>query len=101
MRQLREEAGYTNQGEFAERLGVSGSQLSRMESGQRAISTLDLRRAAEIVGVSMDAFFAPAVDTVVLARPGEAEDPAMDEMVSFARELRTDLDAVAAYGAAE
>lgn len=97
LKELRLEHGYTKGVAFAERIGVDGPRLSRMESGKQAISTLVLRRASRVLGVPMDAFFTPAASAVTLMRSGDADDSRVDQMVEWAHELRSDLDMVSEY----
>jgi transcriptional regulator with XRE-family HTH domain len=95
LRELRKEHGYT-QGEFAERIGLDGPALSRIENGQRGIDTLVLQRASAVLDVSMDAFFAQEQE-LALARSGDVDDPAMVEMLDWARTMQRNFDVVAAY----
>ena len=50
LRSLRTDAGWTAE-EVAGRLGVSPSKLSRLETGQRGASPLDIRRLCDLYGV--------------------------------------------------
>lgn len=96
LRELRKREGYTL-AEFGERVGIDASGLSRMEKGERGIDTLLLRRAAEVLGVNLDAFF-PTDETVVMARDGGVADERMVEMIDWAKDLQRDLDLVARFG---
>ena len=54
-RRLRQVRGFeTSQVEFAERLGISQSQLSKYERGQAAPTAQVLRRLKDSFGVSVD-----------------------------------------------
>jgi len=97
LKELRIERGYPKASDFAERIGVDGPRLSRMEGGRQGISTLVLRRAAEVLGVRMDDFFREPQPQVTLMRSGGASGADTDRMVQWARDLRTDLDTVAEY----
>jgi transcriptional regulator with XRE-family HTH domain len=76
---------------LAEAVGIDASRLSRIERGERGIDTLVLRRVARYFDLAMESFFEPegAAD-LVLARQGEAEDAAMQEMFSYGRRLQCD-----------
>ena len=87
MKQEREVAGYT-QAELAKLAGIDATVLSRIESGQRGIDSLILRRVARALGVPMDRFFATA-ETVTLARNGEGEKTRA--MIDWARMMKADL----------
>jgi len=99
IRELRREHGYDNQGEFAAKIGLDGPALSRIERGQRGVDTLVLQRIAAVLDVSMDEFFAPRRE-LALARSGDTEDPAMAEMLDWARTIQRNFDVVEAYGRA-
>ncbi len=53
---LREQKGMSGK-DFAEKLGLSQSQVSRLEKGQRRINTETLHKIADTLGVSPSAFF--------------------------------------------
>lgn len=97
IRQMREAAGYRNQREFAKELGISASELSRVERGLRRLDTVLLRQIAEKLDVAMDDFFVEGTQTLALARAGDADRESMRRMVSWAESLRADLDQVADY----
>lgn len=97
IRAQREAAGYRNQAEFARRVGISASELSRIERGLRRLDTVLLRRIADVLEVSMDAFFPDESRSLAFARRGDAEDEAMREMISWAVDLRADIDRVDDY----
>ena len=86
IRQERERRGL-NQRELAERLGIAPERLSRIETGQRGVDTLVLRRASQVFELPMDAFFDEGAE-VALARRGDADDGAMASMVDWARRLQ-------------
>jgi len=96
LRAHRKEAGYTL-ADFGNRIGVGPSGLSRMEKGERGIDTLVLRRAAEVLGVGLDAFF-PSEEPTVMARDGGVEDERLNEMVDWAVGLQRDMDVVERFG---
>jgi len=97
LKELRLERGYPKAHDFAERIGVDGPRLSRMESGQQGISTLVLRRAAEVLDVRIDDFFREPLPQATMLRSGGADEAKANEMVDWARNLRADLDTVAEY----
>lgn len=96
LRELREASGYARLGDFASLIGVDEPRLSRMERGERNISTLVLRRAAQVLEVPMDMFFEPASGPVALMR-SESDGTAAAEMLDWAAELQRDLRAVRTY----
>jgi transcriptional regulator with XRE-family HTH domain len=96
IREIRTERGYTNQSQFAELIGLDAPRLSRIESGKRGIDTLVLRRAAQVLDVPMDAFFERPQE-VALARVGEADDPALIEMLEWTRTLHQNIEVVGRY----
>ena len=53
LRSLRTEAGWTAE-QVAERLGVSPSKMSRLETGQRGASPQDIRRLCDLYKVDVD-----------------------------------------------
>lgn len=96
IRELRKEHGYDKQAEFAERIGLDAPALSRIERGQRGVDTLVLRRAAAVLGVSLDDFFERS-DELTLARAGDADDPTMVGMLDWARAMQRNFEIVEAY----
>jgi transcriptional regulator with XRE-family HTH domain len=97
VRALREAAGYRNQREFAKLLGVSASELSRIEHGLRRLDTMLLRRIAEKLDVAMETFFPDEPSSVALARRGDADAEALRKMVGWAQELQLDLERIGDY----
>lgn len=97
LKELRIDGGYETASVFAERVGVDGPRLSRMENGKQAISTLVLRRAATVLDVPMDAFFSEPEPAPTLMRSGEADDDKIEAMIEWARALRSDLDMISDY----
>jgi transcriptional regulator with XRE-family HTH domain len=97
LKELRIAHGYTKAADFAAKVGVDAPRLSRMETGKQAISTLVLRRAAQVLGVAMDEFFREPRPALVRMRAGEANEAQTAQIVRWAHELRDDLDMVAEY----
>ncbi|MBI4898034.1 MAG: helix-turn-helix transcriptional regulator [Actinobacteria bacterium] len=93
LRSFRENGGFTLE-QLAQRLGVDQANLSRMERGERNLSTLVLRRAADVFGVRMDAFFNAPGEAVELLRAGD--DARTDVILDWAAELQRDMRAVRA-----
>lgn len=91
LRTFREDGGFTLE-QLATRLGIDQANLSRMERGERNVSTLVLRRAADVFGVGMDEFFNAPSSAVELLRAGD--DARVDEMLEWAAELQRDMRAV-------
>jgi transcriptional regulator with XRE-family HTH domain len=92
VRELRDNAGYS-QADLAAKIGMDGPALSRIERGERGMDTLVLRRLAQTLETSMDVFLEPAATEVVLAR-ADTDNATLGEMVIWARNLRSDIDAV-------
>ncbi len=65
LRSLRKEHGATLS-EVAEKLGISSSQLSRIENGNQDISVVEMMRFAELYGVNVVEFFLGAEDEEVI-----------------------------------
>lgn len=97
LKALRLEHGFTNASQFAEEIGVDGPRLSRMESGKQGISTLVLRRAAEKLGVEMDAFFRRPARETVLLRDSGGDKASADAALAWAKALRSDLTVIDEY----
>jgi transcriptional regulator with XRE-family HTH domain len=97
IRELRDAAGYRNHREFATLLDISPSELSRIERGLRNLDTVLLRRIAEKLDVSMDAFFPDDRRAMALKRQGDANDAAMADVVAWAVDLGADVDRVSHY----
>ncbi|MGH2902816.1 MAG: helix-turn-helix domain-containing protein [Solirubrobacteraceae bacterium] len=83
----REAAGYT-QVQLAEIVGIDDTVLSKIESGQRGIDSLILRRIARALDVPMDRFF-EAAEPLALAR--EADSEQLRGMADWARKMKADL----------
>jgi transcriptional regulator with XRE-family HTH domain len=93
IRQEREKAGYTRQVQFADRLGISKSKLSRIEAGTIGVDSFELRRIADCLDVPMDSLFRePAARrAVAYAREGET---GVGAMVGMAERVLTDIEFV-------
>jgi transcriptional regulator with XRE-family HTH domain len=87
IRREREAAGYT-QARLAEIVGIDDTVLCRIESAQRGLDSLILRRIARALDVPMDRFFA-ATEPLALAR--EADSERAREMTDWARKMKADL----------
>ena len=99
-RRIREErvrAGFTNQGEFAASVAVDPTVYSRIETGQRGVSSVVLQRIADRLEVPMDALVRGPRERVVLARQGDADDVAMGEMIGWADDLLADIETMARF----
>ncbi len=90
IKEEREAAGYT-QAQLAERVAIDDTVLSRIETGQRGIDSLILRRVARVLDVPMDRFFA-ASEVVALARNGESDE--VRAMIDWASRMKADLSFV-------
>ena len=99
-RRIREErvkAGYANQGEFADGVGLHATALSRIETGQRGVDTVVLQRIADRLEVPIDTLVREPKEQVVLARQGDGDDEAMGEMIGWADGLLADMDTMARF----
>lgn len=90
IRREREVAGYT-QAALAERVGIDGTALSKIEAGKRGLDSLVLRRIARALNVPMDRFFTAdhADEPLVLGR--DVSGNGMDAMVAWARRMKADI----------
>lgn len=91
IREERKRAGLTQE-KLAEQVGIDAPRLSRIEQGKRGIDSLVLRRVAAYFDLPMEAFFdeRPATE-VALARRGDADGEAMQEMVAWGRRIQDNL----------
>ncbi|MGC2374750.1 MAG: helix-turn-helix transcriptional regulator [Solirubrobacteraceae bacterium] len=87
IRHEREVAGYT-QAQLAELVGIGDTVLCKIETGQRGLDSLILRRIARVLDVPMDRFFI-ATESLALAREGDDEH--VRGMVEWARGMKADL----------
>jgi transcriptional regulator with XRE-family HTH domain len=98
IKEERESAGYT-QAQLAQAIGIDATVLSRIESGQRGIDSLILRRAARALDVPMERFF-DVSQPLALARGADGEHLAV--MINWARKMKADLrfvrEATSRYG---
>lgn len=93
IREERERRGMTLE-DLAGKVGVSTrGQMSRFENGERGVDSGLLFRIAEALEVPMDAFFdAERGQVLAMARPGSADERAMQSMADAGLELLADLD---------
>jgi transcriptional regulator with XRE-family HTH domain len=99
-RRIREErlaAGFENQREFAVSVEVDPTVFSRIETGQRGVSSVVLQRIADRLQVPMDVLVRERRDQLVLARQGDADDAAMGEMIGWADNLLADMETMARF----
>lgn len=97
IREERVQAGYANQGHFAESVGLDPTVLSRIETGQRGVSSVVLQRIADRLEVQMDVFVRDRREAIVLARQGDADDETMGEMIGWADNLLADMETMARF----
>jgi transcriptional regulator with XRE-family HTH domain len=100
IRAERKAAGYDRLEDFAGRIGMDSSNLSRLEQGKRGIDSVTLMHIADTLGVRMDALFDRDREGVVaFARTGSR---GRDEVVDWALGLLADMKfaeaAVARHG---
>ena len=79
---LRGERG-VSQRRLAEAIGVDGSAMSRIESGQRGLAVGELVLMSEFFGVPTDMLLRRDVDSVPLFRNEGGEGEASDALVAF------------------
>ena len=99
-RRIREErlkAGYANQGEFADGVGLHATVLSRIETGQRGVDSVVLQRIADRLELPVDVLVREPKEQLALARQGDADDEAMSEMIGWVDELLADMDTMARF----
>jgi transcriptional regulator with XRE-family HTH domain len=90
IRTERKASGYNRLEDFANRIGMDPSNLSRIEQGKRGIDSVTLMRIADTLGVRMDALFDRERDEVVaFARTGSR---GRDEVVDWALGLLADME---------
>lgn len=80
--------------ELAGALDVDESTISRWETGDRAIDSVNLRLISIALGVPMEVFFRPSIELITHARQGHADNGAMNDMVGWARSFLTDVEFV-------
>lgn len=97
VREEREQAGHTNQRQFAELVGLDPSQLCRIELGRRNVDSVLLRRISDALEVPMDDFFEERRQELALARHGDADDESTQEMITWTLGLRQDIDLLFDY----
>jgi transcriptional regulator with XRE-family HTH domain len=97
IREEREKAGFANQGEFADGVGLHPTALSRIETGQRGVDSVVLQRIAGRLEVPIDTLVREPKEQVVLARQGDGDDEAMGEMIGWTDELLADMDTMARF----
>lgn len=93
IRQERERLGLSQE-ELAGLVELSSrSQVHRIETGERKVDSLLLRRFSEALEVPMDAFFdQERGEVLALARQGEADSTAIDAMAQWGLELLADIE---------
>lgn len=90
IRAERRACGFERLEDFANRIGMDTSNLSRIEQGKRGIDSVTLMRIAEALDVRMDALFDRERDEVVaFARTGSG---GRDQVVDWALDLLTDME---------
>jgi len=90
IRTERKARGYERLEDFATRIGMDSSNLSRIEQGKRGIDSVTLMRVADALDVRMDALFDRERDEVVVfARSGSR---GRDEVVDWALDLLADME---------
>ncbi len=62
LKEARQEQGISQE-ELAEYLGLPQSVVSRLESGQRKVSAIELRDMSELLGIPMDQLVPPRAKT--------------------------------------
>jgi transcriptional regulator with XRE-family HTH domain len=82
IRALRQEGGY-DQADLAETLQVSRPVITKIEGGKKAVNSLELRKIADFLGVSVDELTRPVEEeeTLVARFRAGKDDPAFLEAV--------------------
>src|SRR5579884_1205667 len=91
IRAEREAGGYRLE-DIAEAIGMSESNLSRIESGQRAIDVTTLMRIADVLEVRPDVFLDEERDDVIAY--ARTDEGGRDEVTAWTLELFADMDFV-------
>jgi len=82
--QLRQEHG-VSQKRLAAAIGVDPSSMNRIEKGERAVSVVELVRAADFFGVSAESILRGAESGGVLFRMEGQANPSVDESLRLFR----------------
>ena len=87
------EAARMSQDELAQAIGLSNrSQVHRIETGERRVDSILLRRISEALEVPMDAFFDESrSEALALARQGAARPGGVSRTVKWGLELLSDI----------
>jgi transcriptional regulator with XRE-family HTH domain len=93
IRAEREAGGYRLE-DIAEAIGMSESNLSRIESGKRSVDITTLMRIGEMLGVRPDVFLDEERDEVIAYT--RTADGGRDEVTAWTLELFADIDFVEA-----
>ncbi len=81
IRALRQARGY-DQGDLAETLQASRPVVTKIEGGKKAVNSLEIRKIADFLGVSVDELTRPVEEETLVARfRAGREDPAFLEAV--------------------
>jgi transcriptional regulator with XRE-family HTH domain len=67
IRALRQDGGY-DQADLAEKLQVSRPVITKIESGKKAVNSIELRGIADFLGVTVDELTRPVEDETLVAR---------------------------------
>ena len=89
IRAEREAGGYRLE-DIAEAIGMSESNLSRIESGKRTVDIGALMKIADVLGVRPDVFLDEERDDVIAY--ARTEEGARDEVTAWTLELFADMD---------
>ncbi len=95
IRALRSDAALS-QRELGEVLGVDQTAVSRIETGDRALTGRELMLAADYFGVSSASIIQAEEDTLALLRPGDAEDESVKRSLDEFRSCIEDYFSVEA-----
>lgn len=93
IREEREAAGMT-QDELAAEVGLSNrSQVHRLETGERRVDSMLLRRISDALDVPMDAFFdEERSEVLALARTGSGSAAGVSKSAKWGLELLADIE---------
>lgn len=90
-----------SQDELATRIDVERSAVSKVESGTRRLSALELARVAEALGVRMARFFEEPTPALVSHRSAQGLDTVDTQIDEVLAELAADVELVQRLGALE
>lgn len=89
IKQLRERKGWT-QLELSTKVGINNSVLSRIESNKRPVESQELKKFAEVFGISTDNLLGKVGDQIKESRMGYLSDDQVLEAAEIFSRLNKD-----------